>query len=172
MQSTPRQAPPKTPRMRDGSCIIRTSLKSSNTRSVVSFYIARRSEPYDLHAVPVSSLSPHKVDAFAEGLAAQLPTGIDDVLALSDDGEESSVRIVRDDGRRHLAASQLALIHPSLRSQDISFSAMTTGAPFSVCCEKSLRFSSRSPCFTSCRTDHTKRPCTSMLAGGRSRPIV
>ena len=79
-------------------------MKSSNTRSVVSFYIARRSEPYDLHAVPVSSLSPHKVDAFAEGLAAQLPTGVDDVLALSDDGEESSVRIVRDDGRRHLAS--------------------------------------------------------------------
>ena len=147
-------------------------MKSSNTRSVVSFCVVRRRDAYDLHAVPVSSLPPHKADALAESLAAQLATGVDDVLALSDDGEEASVGVVCDDGRGHLAATQLALIHPSLRSQDISFSTTTTGAPFSVCCAKSFRFSSRSPCFTSWRTDHTKRPCTSMLAGGRSRPIV
>ena len=135
--------------MREGSCIIRTSLKSSNTRSVVSFCVVRRRDDYDLHAVPVSSLPPHKVDALTEGLAAQLATGVDDVFALSDDSEETTVRVVGDDGRRHLAATQLGLIHLSVRSQDISFSTTTTGAPFSVCCAKSFRFSSRSPCFTS-----------------------
>lgn len=85
--------------MREGSCIIRTSLKSSNTRSVVSFCVVRRRDDYDLHAVPVSSLPPHKVDALTEGLAAQLATGVDDVFALSDDSEETTVRVVGDDGR-------------------------------------------------------------------------
>lgn len=75
-------------------------MKSSNTRSVVSFCVVRRRDDYDLHgSTRVSSLPPHKVDALTEGLAAQLATGVDDVFALSDDSEETTVRVVGDDGR-------------------------------------------------------------------------
>lgn len=65
-------------------------------------FVLRREEERRLRSARstrVSSLPPHKVDALTEGLAAQLATGVDDVFALSDDSEETTVRVVGDDGR-------------------------------------------------------------------------